>query len=221
MNSLDPQYNQQLKKISEDKEVIFTTIGFIILIMIHRLYGADWTYGDYRLLQLATLIIMDLYVFELLYRPEAKILLVIHRLLIIGVTLFGYYVLNVTERMNSSAESIVLLLQVTTDKMTSIDLLFNEITPTWVQKLTIFQEMLTKIGTLAWCYFMWEKDTIGDYDNSKIEKAWSIIFPSCVFILILTQAWSEFLKNQQEKDCKKDCKKEEALTIVIEMPGKN
>ncbi|CAG8764192.1 17040_t:CDS:2, partial [Acaulospora morrowiae] len=133
-SSLSPQELQELqelKQIGDDK---------------------DWTYDDYCLLQLATLVIMDLYIFELIYRPKMRIPLIIHHLSTIGITLLGYYILNETENVDSSAESILLLLQITTDRMNSIDLLFNEITPTWekiTHQLTAFQEMLTNIGTFA------------------------------------------------------------------------
>ncbi|CAG8438748.1 8495_t:CDS:2 [Acaulospora morrowiae] len=240
MNSLDPQQLQELKQISDDKvkqvtyyfftvnhvilflafyvmaklleivlkridskispthmrncvtyilQIIFTTAGLVILIMIHRLYGKDWTYRDYRLLQLATLIIMDL------------------------------------EKLDVSPEGIALLFQATTEQATFVGLLFYRIKPNWakvVLRFSTFQVLIAKLGTLAWCYFMWKRDMIGNYKNSPFDKAWDIIFPIVGLILVWTQIWSTYVvwvissKKKPEKnlEVKGGSEKESSATEV-------
>ncbi|CAG8472631.1 14067_t:CDS:2 [Acaulospora morrowiae] len=220
LKRIDPNIsNTHMKNcVSYVLEIIFTTAGLIILIMIHRLYGKDWTYRDYKLLQLATLIIMDLYIFELIYRPIMRIPLIIHHFATIGITLLGYYVLNQTEKLDVSAEGIALLFQATTEQATFVGLLFYRIKPNWAKiilRFSTFQVLFSKLGTLAWCYFMWKRDMIGNYKNTSFDKAWNIIFPIVGLILVWTQIWSTYVvwvissKKRPAKniEIKEDCEK--------------
>ncbi|CAG8690232.1 7290_t:CDS:2, partial [Ambispora gerdemannii] len=177
-------------------EIIVTAVGFFLLIaMYNLLVNKEISLRDYKLGQVAGLLICDLYIFELLYRTTMRRPLIIHHCVTMTMMSLGIYVV-IEGGLVIYPHAVLLLFQATTEQSTFLGLLFYRIFPKYASGVLLFssiQVFVVKTATLAWCYIFWGQDMLPNKDHLKIVTAWNIIFPIGAFILFLTQIWATYV----------------------------
>ncbi|KAG9284768.1 hypothetical protein G9A89_000917 [Geosiphon pyriformis] len=131
-------------------EIIFTTVILVIQISIYPVLRVELNYTNYQLSQTCCLLMVDLYIFELIYR-SMRIPLIFHHLISIAINVIAYYVLIDTL-------GVILIFQATTEQTTFFGLLFYRLKPSWAAPVLFFsavQVFLAKVAGLIWAFTFW------------------------------------------------------------------
>ncbi|CAG8498362.1 4810_t:CDS:2 [Ambispora gerdemannii] len=180
-------------------EIIWTTIALGLQLSCYRLMTRDFNYRDYQVAQIIGVILIDLYIFELLYRPVMRIPLVMHHFTTIFLVIYGSFIVTNCENIDLYAQALILLFQASTEQSTFIGLLFYRVLrswSSWVLFFSVFQVFAVKFGALIWCYVYWGKSrtyVLPNKDHEPLITGFNVVYPAGGLVLFGTQIWSTYV----------------------------
>ncbi|CAG8528344.1 9500_t:CDS:2 [Ambispora leptoticha] len=177
-------------------EIFWTFVALALQLSVYRLLIRDFNYHDYETAQYMALILVDLYIFELLYRPVMRLPLIMHHCITIFLVIFGTYIIQECDNLDILPLAIIILFQATTEQITFVGLFLYRVKPSLSSRTLFFaavQVFILKFSTLVWSYVFWEQHVLPNRDGQSLVKAFNVIFPICGIILFGTQIWSTYV----------------------------
>ncbi|CAG8652569.1 9739_t:CDS:2 [Ambispora gerdemannii] len=171
-------------------------IALVLQLKGYKLLEHNFTYRDYEMCEIICLILIDLYIFELLYRPVMRLPLIAHHFTTIGLVIYGTYIIKECQNLDLFTLALILLFQASTEQLTFLGLFFYRIKPSWSSPTLFFaavQVFIVKFATLIWCYVFWGKYLLPNKDGKAIVTGFNVVFPIGGLILFGTQLWSTYV----------------------------
>ncbi|CAG8753411.1 4931_t:CDS:2, partial [Ambispora leptoticha] len=156
----------------------------------------DFNYHDYETAQYIALIVVDLYIFELLYRPVMRLPLVMHHCITICIPIFVAYIIQEGDNLDLLPLALIILFQATTEQITFVGLFLYRIKPSLSSRTLLFaavQVSILKFSMLVWSYVFWGRYVLPHREGQSLVKAFNVIFPISGIILFGTQIWSTYV----------------------------